>query len=132
MGGYPRQMIDFQSRGSRLVAVLSHRLQQIDWRKSYQRLSYFADRLWRWLLRFVLRTSRAFLAGAGALNLLVFGTVRSAGVEWATISISEVLLLSLAGGVIGVVIQRYYERFALLGRLSESLACNVEAVEEAT
>ncbi len=98
----------------------------------YQRLSYFADRLWRWLLRFVLRTSRAFLAGAGALNLLVFGTVRSAGVEWATISISEVLLLSLAGGVMGVVIQRRYKRFAFLDRLSGAQVCNIEAVEEAT
>lgn len=125
-------MADFRSSGSRLVAALSNRLRQIDWRRLHQRLSHFPHRLWRWLLRFVLRTSRAFLAGAGALNMLVFGAMRSAGVEWATISITEVLLLSLTGGVIGIVIQRCYKRFALLSRISEALAVKVEAIEEAT
>ena len=125
-------MEDFRSRRSRLIAALSGRLRQIDWRRLYQRLSHFADRLGRWLVRYVLRTFRAFLAGAGALILLIFGTIRSAGVEWATISVSEILLLSLAGGVIGVVIQRYYNRFALIGRFSEALAVKVEAMEEAT
>ncbi len=112
--------------------MLSDRVRRIDWRMLNQRLSHFADRLWRWLLRFVLRTSRAFLAGAGALNLLVLVAIKSAGIEWATFSISEMLLLSLAGGVIGVAIQRYYKRFALLGRISEALAVRVEAIEEAT
>ena len=35
-------------------------------------------------------------------------------------------------GVIRVLIQRCYKRFALLRRIPEALAVNVEAVEEAT
>lgn len=64
--------------------------------------------------------------------LFLFGLIRSAGIERATISISEVLLWSLAGGVIGVAIQRYYKRIAFLRRISQALAPNIEAVEEAT
>ena len=37
--------------------------------------------LGRWLLRFVLRTIRTFLAGVGAFSLLVLGLARSVGIE---------------------------------------------------
>ena len=129
---YSGQMSNYRSRRSRRAAELSDRLRQFDWRRLHQRLTRLGHRLWQWLLRYLFRTSRAFLAGVGAFTLLVFGLLRSAGIEQATIVISGVLLLSLAGGVIGVAIQRYYKRFALFRRVSEALAPNVDAVEEAT
>ena len=115
-------------RGSRLVAALSDRMRQIDWSRLDQHLSRFAHRLWQWLLRFVFRASRAFLAGAGALTLLVLGSLRLAGIE--RVSISGVLYLLLVGGGIGVAIQRFYKRIALLRRISEALRAKIEAIED--
>ena len=110
--------------------MLLDRLRKIDRSQLDQRLSRIAHRVWRWLLVFVLRTSRAFLAGTGAFTLLVLGSLRSAGIE--RVNISGVLLLLLIGGFVGLVIQRYYKRIALVRRISEFLAVKVEAIEEAT
>ncbi len=112
------------------MTALLDRLRQIDWSQLDQRLSRIARRVWRWILVFVLRALRAFLAGAGAFALLVLGSLRSAGIE--RVNICGVLLLLLFGGFGGVVIQRCYKRFAFIRRMSEFLAVKVEAIEEAT
>lgn len=79
--------------------------------------------LGQWLLRFVLRTIRAFLAGVGAFALLSLITVRSVGIEH--VYVDGFLGLLVTGGVVGVVLQRSFKKFALLRRAGELLTLRV-------
>ncbi len=91
--------------------------------KMLDRLSRGLQWLGRWLLRFVLRTIRAFLAGVGAFALLALITVRSIGIEH--VSVDGFLGLIVMGGVIGVVLQRSFKKFALLRKAGELLTLRV-------
>ena len=82
--------------------------------------------LGRWLLRFVLRTIRAFLAGAGASALLLLGLGLAAGIE--QVDIEGLLGLLLTGGVVGVILQRSFKRFALLRKAGDLLTLKVAAI----
>ena len=82
--------------------------------------------LGRWLLRFVLRTIRAFLAGVGAFALLVLGLASVLGIE--QVNADGLLGLLLTGGVIGVVLQRSFKKFALLRKAGDFL--RVAAIAE--
>ena len=82
--------------------------------------------LGRWLLRFVLRTIRAFLAGAGAFGLLVLGLGLSVGIE--QVRIEGLLGLLLTGGIVGVILQRSFKRFALLRKVGDLLTLRVAAI----
>ena len=82
--------------------------------------------LGRWLLRFVLRTIRAFLAGAGAFGLLVLGLGLSVGIE--QVRIEGLLGLLLTGGIVGVIRQRSFKRFALLRKAGDLLTLRVAAI----
>ena len=82
--------------------------------------------LGQWLLRFVLRTIRAFLAGVGAFALLLLGLARSVGIE--QVNAEGLLGLLMTGGLVGVVLQRSFKRFALLRRAGELLTLRVAAI----
>ena len=82
--------------------------------------------LGQWLLRFVLRTIRAFLAGVGAFALLLLGLGRSVGME--QVDIEGLLGFLVIGGVVGVVLQRSFKRFALLRRAGDLLTLRVAAI----
>lgn len=99
-----------QTRASRILDRVSRGLQ---W-------------LGRWLLRFVLRTIRAFLAGVGAFALVVLGLARSVGIE--QVNAEALLALLVTGGVVGVVLQRSFKKFALLRRAGELLTLRVAAI----
>ena len=88
-----------------------------------ERVSSGLHWLGQWLLRFVLRTIRAFLAGVGAFALLALITVRSIGIEH--VSVDGLLGLLVTGGVVGVVLQRSFKKFALLRRAGELLTLRV-------
>lgn len=75
---------------------------------------------------FVLRTIRAFLAGAGAFGLLVLGLGLSVGIE--QVRIEGLLGLLLAGGIVGVILQRSFKRFALLRKVGDLLTLRVAAI----
>lgn len=94
--------------------------------KVIDRISSGLHWLGRWLLRFVLRTIRAFLAGVGAFALLVLGLARSVGIE--QVDTEGLLGLLVTGGVVGVVLQRSFKKFALLRRVGESLTLKAAAV----
>ena len=91
--------------------------------RTLDRISSGLHWLGRWLLRFVLRTIRAFLAGVGAFALLVLGLARSVGIE--QVGAEALLGVLLTGGVIGVMLQRSFKRFALLRRAGELLTLRV-------
>ena len=82
--------------------------------------------LGQWLLRFVLRTIRAFLVGVGAFALLLLGLARSVGIE--QVNAEGLLELLMTGGLVGVVLQRSFKRFALLRRAGELLTLRVVAI----
>ena len=82
--------------------------------------------LGRWLLRFVLRTIRAFLAGVGAFALLLLGLARSVGIE--QVNAEGFLGLLVTGGVVGVILQRSFKRFALLRKAGDLLTLRVAAI----
>ena len=84
--------------------------------------------LGRWLLRFVLRTIRAFLTGVGAFALLVLIIVRSLGIEH--VYIDALLGILVIGGVVGVIVQRRFKRFALLRRAWQMMIPNAEDIAE--
>ena len=91
--------------------------------RTLDRISSGLRWLGRWLLRFVLRTIRAFLAGVGAFALLVLGLGRAVGIEH--VEIEALLGLLMTGGLVGVVLQRSFKRFALLRRAGELLTLRV-------
>ena len=79
--------------------------------------------LGQWLVRFVLRTIRAFLAGVGAFALLLLGLGRAVGIE--QINTDALLGLLVTGRVVGVILQRTFKKFALLRRAGELLTPRV-------
>lgn len=79
--------------------------------------------LGRWVLRFVLRTIRAFLAGVGGFAIVILGLGRPAGLE--QVDTGVLLGLLMAGGFVGVALQRSFKRFALLRRLGELVTLKV-------
>ena len=82
--------------------------------------------LGRWLLRFVLRTIRPFLAGVGAFALLLLGLARSVGIE--QVNAEGLLGLLMTGGLVGVVLQRSFKRFTLLRKAGDLLTLRVAAI----
>ena len=82
--------------------------------------------LGQWLLRFVLRTIRAFLAGVGAFALLVLSLARSVGIEH--VNTEALLGMLVTGGVVGVVVQRSFKKFTLLRKMGESLTLRAAAI----
>ena len=118
-GGYRDPMGTRRFRRTRPTAMSANRLRRIAWRKLGRDLSRVPDLLWAWLRRIVLRSLLAFLAGAGALALLIFGAIWAIGIERATVSIGNVLLVLTIGGVAGVVIQRNYRKLTFFGRIPD-------------
>ena len=94
--------------------------------KILDRISSGLHWLGQWLLRFVLRTIRAFLAGVGAFALLLLGLGRSVGIE--QVDIEGLLGLLLTGGIVGVILQRSFKRFALLRKAGDLLTLRVAAI----
>ena len=91
--------------------------------RTLDRISSGLRWLGRWFLRFVLRTIRAFLAGVGAFALLLLGLARSVGIE--QVNAEGLLGLLVTGGLVGVILQRSFKRFALLRRAGELLTLRV-------
>ena len=84
------------------------------------------SRMWEWLLRMVLRTARAFLAGAGAFSLPFLIIALSLGID--TVRTLTTLTATVTGGLLGVVIQRTFKKFAWLRKIA--LAIGVEAISD--
>ena len=70
----------------------------------------WAKKLWRWVIRYVFHTIRAFWAGSGAAGLLIVVMLLVAGVD--TIPTLWVLGVLLIGGAIGMAARRYSKRLA--------------------
>lgn len=105
------------SRGRRVWAWL---LRADEW------LSEWTKRLWRWVIRYVFHTIRAFWAGSGAVGLFVMATLLIAGVDM--IPTVWVLGVLLAGGAIGMAVRRYSKRLAWLMKFEGWLAGAAERI----
>ena len=82
-------------------------------------LSKLLERLWRWVVRYILHTARAVLAGSGFLGLLTVAVLLAGGVG--TIPTLWWLGVLLGGGATGFVVRRYCRRIALFVKVDRWL-----------
>ena len=87
--------------------------------KADQLVATWMQRLGRWLVRRILRTTRAFLAGSGTGGLFIATGLVLADVR--AVPTLRGLGVLLVGGAVGVVVQRYYRRMRWFAKVDKWL-----------
>ena len=95
-------------------------------KKADRRVTQLADRLWRWLVRNVLRRMRAAAAGSGTLAWALLWLL--AGRD--EVSTYWVLGVLLAGAALGLVAQQLYKKVTFLRRAEEVLSRGVGRIAD--
>lgn len=108
--------------------ALSERIRRLDWKKIGQCVERIARRVGEWILRFVGRKIRAFLAGAGAVTLLAMILLES--VSFLPVNIAGVRNTLLIGGVIGICAQSFYKKITFPFRLANLLSAKDSTIDE--